>query len=248
MREYNNVVDKLDESVGQLARSERENAWREMARQIAHEIKNPLTPMKLNIQFMLRSLQMEDPEKFRQRFKDISGMLIEQIDNLAAIASAFSDFAKISQTHNEVFAVDELVRNCTMLFKNNINVLECDADTEVKVYADKEQMRRVMINLLKNAEQSIPAGIKGEIKVTVKRLGQQVEIRVKDNGCGIPPEIRGKIFEPNFTTKSSGSGLGLAICRKIVEGFGGQIGFTAGPGAGTEFFIVLDNYQDKTEV
>ncbi|MDE6452330.1 MAG: sensor histidine kinase, partial [Odoribacter sp.] len=173
VREYNNVVDKLDESVGQLARSERENAWREMARQIAHEIKNPLTPMKLNIQFMLRSLQMEDPEKFRQRFKDISGMLIEQIDNLAAIASAFSDFAKISQTHNEVFAVDELVRNCTMLFKNNIDVLECDADTEVKVYADKEQMRRVMINLLKNAEQSIPAGIKGEIKVTVKRLGQQ---------------------------------------------------------------------------
>lgn len=246
VREYNNVVDKLDESIGQLARSERESAWREMARQIAHEIKNPLTPMKLNIQFMLRSLQMEDPEKFKQRFRDISGMLIEQIDNMAVIASEFSDFAKISQTHSDVFVIDELVRNCTLLFKNNVDVLECDADTGAKVYADKAQMRRVMINLLKNAEQSIPSGSKGEIRVTVKRVEQRVEIRVKDNGCGIPPEIRKKIFEPNFTTKSSGSGLGLAICRKIIEGFGGRIGFTTEPDSGTEFFIVLDCYQDKT--
>lgn len=248
VREYNNVVDKLDESIVQLTRSERENAWREMARQIAHEIKNPLTPMKLNIQFMLRSLQMEDPEKFKQRFRDISGMLIEQIDNMATIVSAFSDFAKISVTHNCVFEIDELVRNCTLLFKNNVDVLSCDAESGAKVCADKEQMRRVMINLLKNAEQSIPAETKGEIKVTVKRLGDNVEIRVKDNGCGIPQEVRPRIFEPNFTTKTSGSGLGLAICRKIVEGFGGQIGFTTEINAGTEFFVLLEICRDKEEV
>lgn len=247
VREYNNVVDKLDESIVQLARSERENAWREMARQIAHEIKNPLTPMKLNIQFMLRSLQMEDPEKFKQRFRDISGMLIEQIDNMATIASAFSDFAKISVTRNCVFEIDELVRNCTLLFKNNVDTLSCEAESGLKVCADKEQMRRVMINLLKNAEQSIPAGAKGEIKVTVRRSGDNVEIRVKDNGCGIPEEVRPRIFEPNFTTKTSGSGLGLAICRKIVEGFGGQIGFTTEINVGTEFFILLEICRDKAE-
>ena len=116
VEEYNNMVDKLDESIVQLAKSERESAWREMARQIAHEIKNPLTPMKLNIQFMLRSLQMEDTEKFKERFRAVSGMLIEQIDNMAAIASAFSDFAKMSEAHNETFEVDELVRNCSLLF------------------------------------------------------------------------------------------------------------------------------------
>ncbi len=248
VQEYNNMVDKLDASIVQLARSERENAWREMARQIAHEIKNPLTPMKLNIQFMLRSLQMEEPEKFKQRFRDVSGMLIEQIDNMAAIASAFSDFAKISVTHNDVFGIDELVRNCTLLFRNNVDVLECEADSGVKVFADKEQLRRVMINLLKNAEQSIVAGRRGEIKVMVRQVESKVEIRVKDNGCGIPREVRKKIFEPNFTTKSSGSGLGLAICRKIVEGVGGEIGFTTEINVGTEFFVVLDCFRDKTKV
>ena len=124
----------------QLAKSERESAWREMARQIAHEIKNPLTPMKLNIQFMLRSLQMEDTEKFKERFRAVSGMLIEQIDNMAAIASAFSDFAKMSEAHNETFEVDELVRNCSLLFKNNTEELECDVEEGIRILADREQM------------------------------------------------------------------------------------------------------------
>ncbi len=240
VQEYNNMVDKLDESIGQLARSERENAWREMARQIAHEIKNPLTPMKLNIQFMLRSLQMEDPEKFKQRFRDISGMLIEQIDNMAAIASAFSDFAKLSVSNNEIFSVDDLVRNCTLLFENNVDEIHCEADTGLKIFADKEQMRRVVINLLKNAEQSIPEGRKGKIQVKVSEINEKVEIRIRDNGCGIPEELQKKIFEPNFTTKSSGSGLGLAICQRIIESVGGKIGFTTTLGEGTEFYIILN--------
>ena len=112
----------------------KESAWREMARQIAHEIKNPLTPMKLNIQFMLRSLQMEDTEKFKERFRAVSGMLIEQIDNMAAIASAFSDFAKMSEAHNETFEVDELVRNCSLLFKNNTEELECDVEEGIRYW------------------------------------------------------------------------------------------------------------------
>ncbi len=240
VQEYNNMVDKLDESVEQLARSERESAWREMARQIAHEIKNPLTPMKLNIQFMLRSLQMEDTEKFKERFRDISGMLIEQIDNMAAIASAFSDFAKISEAHAEVFDMGEVVKNCTLLFRNNVDNIGCEVEDGLTVLADKSQMRRVLINLLKNAVQSIPETQEGNIKVTVKGRQDMVEIRIKDNGCGIGEEFRKKIFQPNFTTKSSGTGLGLAISRRIIESFGGQIGFVSEVGQGTEFFILMN--------
>lgn len=240
VEEYNNMVDKLDESIVQLAKSERESAWREMARQIAHEIKNPLTPMKLNIQFMLRSLQMEDTEKFKERFRAVSGMLIEQIDNMAAIASAFSDFAKMSEAHNETFEVDELVRNCSLLFKNNTEELECDVEEGIRILADREQMRRVLINLLKNAEQSIPEGRQGVIRITVRKKEGKVEIRIRDNGQGIPENLREKIFQPNFTTKSSGMGLGLAICKRIIESMGGEIGFVSEVGVGTEFFIILD--------
>ena len=247
VQEYNNMVDKLEESISQLARTERESAWREMARQIAHEIKNPLTPMKLNIQFMLRSLQMEDTEKFKQRFKDLSAMLMEQIDNMAATASTFSDFAKMSVTHNEVLKLDEVLRNCSLLFENTIATIHYDAESNLNVYADREQMRRVIVNLLKNAEQSIPVERQGEVWITLKGIGERVEIRIKDNGCGIPEDIQKKIFEPNFTTKSSGSGLGLAICRRIIENFGGEIGFTTTLGVGTEFYIIMNKYdaQDK---
>ena len=245
VQEYNNMVDKLEDSISQLARSERESAWREMARQIAHEIKNPLTPMKLNIQFMLRSLQMEDTEKFKQRFKELSAMLMEQIDNMAATASTFSDFAKMSVTHNEVLKLDEVLKNCTLLFENTIDEIHNEVEPDLYVYADREQMRRVIVNLLKNAEQSIPADRQGEVRVTLKSLGDQVEIRIKDNGCGIPEDICKKIFEPNFTTKSSGSGLGLAICRRIIENFGGEIGFTTELDVGTEFYIIMNKYDAR---
>lgn len=238
--EYNNMVDKLDESIAQLAKSERESAWREMARQIAHEIKNPLTPMKLNVQFMQRSLPQMNEEQFKERFKNMSDMLIEQIDNMAAIASAFSDFAKMPVDNCEVFNISDVVENCVALFKNNIDTLDCRIEPGINVMADKEQMRRVFINILKNAEQSIPEGTVGVVSVTVRRENNNVEIRIKDNGCGIPQELRTRIFEPNFTTKSSGTGLGLAICRKIVESMGGTIDFDSVIGSGAEFVVRLN--------
>lgn len=241
--EYNNMVDKLEENVAQLARSEREYAWREMARQIAHEIKNPLTPMKLNIQFLLRALEAENSEKFAQRFREVARLLMEQIDNMARTASAFSDFAKMSVMQREVFVIGELVRDCVELFRNNVDVLECEIDRDVKMVGDKEQMRRVIINLLKNAEQSIPQGRERLLSVNVLTIENQIEIRIRDNGCGIPSEIGKKIFEPNFTTKSGGSGLGLAICQKIVEELNGRIEFTSELNVGTEFLVVLPKYQ-----
>lgn len=240
VQEYNNMVEKLDESINKLAKSERESAWREMARQIAHEIKNPLTPMKLNIQFMQRSLQIEDPAEFKERFKDISAILIEQIDNMASIASAFSNFAKMPVANSEMFDICEMVNNSAKLFEKNVDTLECNIDTEILVFADREQFQRVLVNVLKNAEQSIPEDKSRSIKVKVEKKGTKVVIRISDNGVGIPEDIREKIFEPNFTTKSSGTGLGLAISRRIMESMGGTIDFVSTPGVGTEFFITLD--------
>lgn len=244
VREYNTMVEQLDESVVRLARSERESAWREMARQIAHEIKNPLTPMKLNIQFMMRTIDMEDTDKFKQRFRSLSGMLIEQIDNMAATASAFSDFAKISLTRNEVLKLDEVLRNCIMLFDHTIADIRYEGDPDLAVFADREQMRRVIVNLLKNAGQSIPEGRPGKVDVTLREVGGRVEVRIRDNGCGVPEEIRERIFEPNFTTKTSGSGLGLALCHRIIQNFGGEIGFSTELGVGTEFYFLLDRHQE----
>jgi nitrogen fixation/metabolism regulation signal transduction histidine kinase len=237
------MVDKLEENIAQLARSEREYAWREMARQIAHEIKNPLTPMKLNIQFLLRALEAEDSEKFAQRFREVSRLLMEQIDNMARTASAFSDFAKMSVMQREVFEVGDLLRDCVELFRNSVDTLECDIVSDAKMVGDREQMRRVIINLLKNAEQSIPQNRERLIKVQLQDIENHIVIKVRDNGCGISPEIGKRIFEPNFTTKSGGSGLGLAICQKIVEELGGQIEFTSELEIGTEFIVVLPKYQ-----
>lgn len=138
------------------------------------------------------------------------------------------------------FEVDELVRNCSLLFKNNTEELECDVEEGIRILADREQMRRVLINLLKNAEQSIPEDRQGVIRITVRKKEGKVEIRIRDNGQGIPENLREKIFQPNFTTKSSGMGLGLAICKRIIESMGGEIGFVSEVGIGTEFFIILD--------
>lgn len=238
VRGYNDMVEKLEESVNQLAKSERESAWREMARQIAHEIKNPLTPMKLNIQFMQRSLQVEDQEEFKRRFKDISAILIEQIDNMASIASAFSDFAKIPVAQSEFFDISEMALNSGKLFEKNISHLEYEVQPGLMVFADKEQMHRVFVNILKNAVQSIPEEREGYIRLSVRKEGSEIFVRIRDNGCGIPETIRRKVFEPNFTTKTSGMGLGLAIVRRIIESMEGEISFTTS-GLGTEFIIRL---------
>ena len=239
VKEYNEMVDKLEANVKKLAKSERESAWREMARQIAHEIKNPLTPMKLNLQFMQRTLQKGDMEEVRQRFKDISAVLIEQIDHMASIASAFSDFAKLQEANNEWFDLSELVNGCAKLFHENVDVMECDIEPNVSVYGDRDQVNRVIVNLLKNAEQSIPEGREGHVLVRLKTVLGKIILLVKDNGCGIPESIRDRISEPNFTTKSGGTGLGLAMSYKIIEAMGGSITFESVENEGTTFYVVL---------
>jgi nitrogen fixation/metabolism regulation signal transduction histidine kinase len=240
VKEYNKKVDELAASAELLARSERESAWREMAKQIAHEIKNPLTPMKLNIQYLQRL--KNDPKEMDANLEKVTRILIEQIDSLSSIATEFSSFAQIPTARNQVFNVAEQLRKVIDLFetheKSDIRI-EFKGQEEILVNADREQFSRAVINLVKNAIQSIPPKQNGIIQIHTERVTDFVQIRIHDNGIGIPEELQEKMFSPSFTTKSSGMGLGLAIVKNIVENFKGHIWFETNPGAGTTFFIEI---------
>lgn len=244
--EYNHKVEELAASAELLARSERESAWREMAKQIAHEIKNPLTPMKLNIQFLQRS-NPKTMEDYDVIVKKVTDTLVEQIDNLSTIATEFSNFAKMPKAHNEKFNLVNKLREIIDLydytgeseFVTNFNGCE-----SVVVYADKEQFSRAMINLIRNALQSIPEQKKGVIKIEIERSTTFAIVKVTDNGKGIPENLRDSIFMPNFTTKTSGAGLGLAITKNIVENFKGEIWFTSEIEKGSTFFISIPFVED----
>jgi len=244
---YNHMIKELEDSSKKLARSQRESAWREMAKQIAHEIKNPLTPMKLNIQLLERVVNT-NPEKAQKMVKRVSNTLIEQIDSLAHIASEFSNFAKMPTANNEFLDVNELVTNAYSLFKEEENVqLYLDMTSKkCVIFADKTQIMRVLNNLLKNAVQAIPDDQPGIIKVQLAATSTTAILKVSDNGCGIPKAQEDDIFVPNFTTKSSGTGIGLAMSKTIVEMAKGQIYFESIEDKGTDFFVELPLAVEKT--
>lgn len=241
VREYNHKVDDLVESADLLARSERESAWREMAKQIAHEIKNPLTPMKLNIQYLQRAKE-EGNEHYDDFFNRVTKNLIEQIDTLSGIATEFSNFAQIPKAKNEVFNLIEVLENLCLLFEPNQNLrftLEMNNLSRVSIFADKEQLSRAFLNLIKNAIQSIPADQKGEICIEIQQPGTNALITIHDNGIGISDEAQKHLFEPNFTTKTSGMGLGLSIVRNIITNFGGKIWYETSEITGTSFYVEI---------
>ncbi|MFO7616964.1 MAG: ATP-binding protein, partial [Bacteroidales bacterium] len=247
VKEYNRMVSELQESADKLARSERELAWREMARQIAHEIKNPLTPMKLSVQHLRRAWKDEAPN-LGEHIDKVTRTLIDQIDNLSAIASEFSRFAKMPGTNFEQIDLVAKFPSITALYEESCHIrFEPDPGTpsEVWVLADKEQILQVFNNLIRNAIQAVPDGVDPRITVSLGIQGNQAVIRVSDNGSGIPEELRDRMFEPNFTTKSSGMGLGLAISKRIIEGSGGEISFETTPGHGTTFRITLPLYAEE---
>lgn len=240
---YNLLVEKVEESAEQLAKAERESAWRTMARQIAHEINNPLTPMKLSVQ----KLQLKrGTDQFDAYFDKTTKMLISEIDNLAHIAQSFSTFAKQPEVvTSEVDVAEKLSHVITLQRENDeqIPVRYVGPDSGVMGMADKEQISQVFVNIIRNAIQAVSgAGLaqNGDIIVVLNALysEKEMEIRISDNGPGIPQDIQEKIFRPNFTTKSNGNGLGLAISKHIVEGSGGRIAFETSP-KGTTFFIYL---------
>jgi signal transduction histidine kinase len=246
VKEYNHKVDDLMESAELLARSERESAWREMAKQIAHEIKNPLTPMKLNIQYLQRAKE-EGKEHYDDFFRRVTKNLIEQIDTLSGIATEFSNFAQIPKAKNEVFNLIEVIQNVCSLFEPNQNLnitLEMNHLEQVMVFIDKEQFSRAFLNLVKNGIQAIPADQKGEIYISVQKSKSVALIKVCDNGTGISKEAEENLFQPNFTTKTSGMGLGLSIVKNIVDNFRGKIWYTTENNKGTTFFVEIPLYKE----
>ena len=238
--EYNQMIKKLEDSAELLAKSEREGAWREMAKQVAHEIKNPLTPMKLSIQYLNHAYQ-SNPDNIDGLMERVSKTLIEQIDNLAHIANEFSNFAKMPRANNQEFVVNDLVGSVHELFKKqeHCDVLLGLPEAAYTVFADKKQLLQVLNNLIKNATEAIPEHRRGHIEVSLYERDQMAVIQVSDNGVGIPEEMKKKVFVPNFTTKNSGTGLGLAISKNIIESVNGKIYYETVPNVGTDFFVEL---------
>ncbi|MFN8309535.1 MAG: HAMP domain-containing sensor histidine kinase [Chitinophagales bacterium] len=242
--EYNKMITQLEGSAQKLAKSERESAWREMARQIAHEIKNPLTPMKLSIQYLQRAID-EDHPNVPEMARKVSKTLIEQIENLNTIATAFSSFAQVPRSNNEVVNLNELLEGIIALFdkEEQAEIQFENYKENAFVFADRSQLHSVFINLLKNAIQSIPEDRHGKILVIVLEENGFLKVVVIDNGVGISRSAYEKVFAPNFTTKSSGTGLGLAIAKQILENANGKIWFESEEGNGTTFYVTLPSYQ-----
>ena len=248
IEEYNKMIQEVEESAEKLASQEKEAAWREMAKQVAHEIKNPLTPMKLSIQYLLHAYR-SNPENIAPLLKRVSGTLIEQIDNLAAIASEFSNFAKMPRAENQKLIVNDLVSSVFGLFKEGEELMDLELslpEEQLFVFADKNHLISVLNNLIKNATQAIPDHRRGLIQVSLIENNNRAIIEVRDNGTGIPEDTRSKVFVPNFTTKNSGTGLGLAISKNIIESVDGKIYFDTEIDKGTKFFVELPVVEIKT--
>ena len=239
VKEYNKMLAKLDESAAALAKTEREGAWREMAKQVAHEIKNPLTPMKLSMQFLQRSIQNNSPD-VKALTVSVANTMVEQIDHLSNIASEFSQFANIENANKETLDINEVLFSIKQLHEPNeqISMYWRLIDQPIHIHADKTHINRLFTNLIQNALQSVRQNIRPNIEVEETLGESEVIIKIKDNGEGIADSIQSEIFTPNFTTKTSGTGLGLAMCKRIVEQMNGRIWFETSTN-GTIFFIQL---------
>jgi len=249
VNEYNRMVSELEKSIEMLAKSERESAWREMAKQIAHEINNPLTPMKLSVQHLQRAW-VDKNEKFGTYLDRISKTLIDEIDNLSAIATEFSNFAKMPKATNEPLDLVTKLNNVINLFSNDNVVFQVNMNSieSAPIFADKEQISRVFINLFKNAIQSVEKNTTPQIDIHLITNETWNEVRIKDNGKGIPIEMRDTLFRPNFTTKTSGMGLGLAIVKNIIESAGGTITYETEENKGTCFIVKLPVYKQNEKM
>lgn len=238
IKAYNAMVDELEESALKLAQSEREEAWREMAKQVAHEIKNPLTPMRLTVQSFQRKFDPNDPN-LKQKINDYSETLIQQIDTMSSVASAFSNFASMPAQQNETLNVVDVVELTMDLFNEEYVHFKAE-EGEIISKIDRTQLIRIITNLVKNAIQAIPEQQENKaVAVTIKKESNNVIITVADNGMGIATEDFNRIFEPKFTTKSSGMGLGLSIIKNIIENYNGTITVESRKGKGTTFTVSL---------
>ncbi|GAA3631538.1 sensor histidine kinase [Flavivirga jejuensis] len=234
---YNSMIDELEESAVQLARSEREQAWREMAKQVAHEIKNPLTPMRLTVQNFQRKFDSND-ENIHSKLNEYSKTLIQQIDTMSSIASAFSNFAKMPAQQSETLNVVKIVKLALDIFNEDYIFFTAESEKIVAKF-DRTQLIRVLTNLVKNGIQAMPENQTPRIVINVGTKDNNVIVTVADNGMGILEENKDKVFEPKFTTKTSGMGLGLAMVKNIVETYDGTITFKSEKYRGTTFTVTF---------
>ena len=232
---YNKMVGMLNESVEKLSKSNKEQAWREMAKQVAHEIKNPLTPMRLSVQSFQRNFDINDSE-IDTKLDEFSKTLIQQIDTMSTIASAFSNFAEMPAQQGEKINIIETTRLALKIFKEK-HITFNSEHGNIQVSIDRTQMVRIVTNLIKNAVEACGSIEDPLIQVIIKKKNKKVVIDISDNGIGISKEIKSKIFEPKFTTKTSGMGLGLGMVKNLVSSYGGSISFKSKINSGTSFVI-----------
>lgn len=232
---YNGMIDKMEESAVKLAKNERESAWREMAKQVAHEIKNPLTPMRLTIQNFERKFDPKDPD-IKEKMKDFEESMLQQIDTMTSIASAFSDFAKMPIPNKELIDIVDVTKNTLDIFTEDYISFKSN-QANIMALFDKTQLVRIITNLVTNANQALTEVKNPKIDIKIQDSENEVQILVSDNGKGIEEKNKSKIFEPKFTTKTSGMGLGLAMVKNILDTYNGSISFTSEVGKGTTFIV-----------
>lgn len=240
---YNNMIDELEKSAAALAINERESAWREMAKQVAHEIKNPLTPMRLSVQSFERKFDNNDPQN-PQKVKEFTMSLTQQIDTMSSIASAFSTYANMPAQKDETLNLIKITKLALDIFNESF-ITFISEEKEITVRLDRAQLIRVVTNLVKNAIQSIDENNNPRIEVKVYSNEQSGFIEVTDNGVGITNENKERIFEPKFTTKSGGMGLGLAMVKTIIENYNGKISFKSKVGKGTVFTVEFPKFNNS---
>ena len=238
---YNDMLFKLKDQSELIVQQEREEAWRDFARQVAHEVKNPLTPMKLMIQNHLRKFDPNDPEII-EKTKRTGNILLQQIDTISAIAEAFSDFAKMPSRKDEKIDIVEVVKNALFVFPMQFVEFNNSPEVIMMVF-DKQYLNRIITNVTKNAFQSIPKSREPKVVVEVKLVDNFLHICVTDNGDGISPEAKDSIFVPKFTTKNSGMGIGLPMVKKIIDDYDGTIRFESEVNVGTTFFILIPYHE-----
>ena len=234
---YNKMIDDLEESAQLLAKTEREQAWQEMAKQVAHEIKNPLTPMRLTVQSFEKTFDAQASDA-SERLREFSQILVEQIDTMSNVANAFSDFATLPKPQLKQVDLVEVTRMALQIYEKGQISFFANAKSAL-VALDRTQWIRVITNLIKNALQAMPAERKPKIQVQIEVQVRAVVVSIADNGVGVPVEVREKIFDPKFTTKTRGMGLGLGIVKNIIELHQGNIRYTTQANRGTTFYITL---------
>ena len=240
IRQYNKLIEELKDKADKLAKSERQSAWKKMARQIAHEIKNPLTPMRLSVQHFSKTMKTNDDLSLK-KLNEFTSTMLQQIDTMSAVASSFSNFASLTKEFLEKFQLEEEVEKIVELYKKD-GVVLINKPKNCFVKIDKTHLTRILNNLIQNAIQSISNQDKIIVNLNIVDDKDFWCISVSDNGSGISEENRDKIFEPNFTTKNSGMGLGLAMVKNIVNDFNGSIRFVTELGKGTTFFIQIPKF------